>query len=137
MEDFSSRLMEALKVIKKDRGYPTDTDVTATSTILPTSRKWSDPRDDLNEDSHLWYELMALVDHNEELFNQLAYFRASGSILSRGKNSYIMKPLIDSTGNRGWPNEASYLEMRDKHLKNHAETLRAALLKMHWSCDPR
>ena len=139
--DFSARLRQTLDQIQSGKRYDvTETEVTATSeaeTISLTSVKWSDPRqEDFPADSKEWERLMALVEHTPELHSMLNTIRGVGANLVPGKTSYLLRPVIDPTGNKGWATEAEYNDMK-KHLKSYQGTIEGALMQLHKRCAVR
>ena len=79
-----------------------------------------DPRPDL-KDSVLWQQFLASAkdtDPGLELYSALLYMRACGTVFRKlAGNEMGLKiglcPLIDSTGNDGWPSQEEY--NREKH----------------------
>ncbi len=82
-----------------------------------------DPRSDL-KDTVLWQQFLAATkdtDPSLELYSALLYMRARGTIFHKlGKNNIGLKiglcPLIDPTGDDGWPSQDEYNREKRKAL---------------------
>ena len=96
-----------------------------------------DPRPDL-KDTLLWQQFLAAakdVDPSEELYSALLYMRACGTIFHKLEgNSMGLKiglcPLIDSSGNDGWPSQEEYNREKHKALDSVSGKLIELLKKM-------
>ena len=115
----------------------TETEVTVTytplenETISLASVKWCDPRAvDMPDDSALWCQLHELLADLSELQNIIETFRGIGSTLVRGKKSYMIKPIIDTTGATGWIDQKQYDDMKQKDLMPYQGTLARALIQL-------
>lgn len=113
-----------------------DTNVTVTNdliiyepkTIAPASGKWFDPRqEDMPSDSHLWSHLMEYVQKEQSLFDTLNTIRGVGATITFEKNTYVIKPRIDPTGDTGWETEDMYNQIKKQELMPHIVLIKEAL----------
>lgn len=148
MMNFSERLRQAIEQVEygkrlndlRSHEQVTVENVTATSaqdTIVPMPGEWIDARSaDLPDDSQLWYQLMALVQHDKELFAMLDSLRESGTTLQKQTTMYKLVPVIDATGKYGYVSEDDFNDMT-RHLEDKKETLTMALTQVHRRCAGR
>jgi hypothetical protein len=77
-----------------------------------------DPRPDLEEDHHLWKQLLTIAhSKDEELAKVLHGLRCGGTRIKKENKRYVLRPDIDPTGRVAWETEEDYRELRDKYLK--------------------
>lgn len=90
----------------------------------------SDPRPDLKEDSSLWLTLLGRVDHSgdDSLLGTLLAVRCEGATLEEKGKNYVIRPVIDPTGYKGWRSQKDYAAFRDKWMEPYRKKI-ADLLK--------
>ncbi|OPY59150.1 MAG: hypothetical protein A4E55_00367 [Pelotomaculum sp. PtaU1.Bin035] len=85
---------------------------------------YEDPRKDLEEDSNLWCQMLAEADKvSDQLRKNLWDMRTWGTRIVRGKTQFVLRPDIDPTGAKAWPDREMYEEWRDKLLKPYAKQI--------------
>ena len=84
------------------------------------------------EDSLLWMELFHITAkwNLENLASMLAYIRNVGARLVTDEQfGYVIQPVIDNTGFRGWPSQADY-DREKQCLAKHTPILIRALQEL-------
>ena len=75
---------------------------------------WPDEADDPGAeispgDTHLWLILLREAKSLDiELWSKLAYLRGAGCRLEQGTKGYVIRPIIDAEGKRGWTSVEEY-----------------------------
>ncbi len=89
-----------------------------------------DPRmEDLAEDTLLWQELLAdAAELSDRYHDVLRGIRTKGTVLKQNsKGAFIIRPVIDPSGRRGWKSENEYKEWRDRWVKKYIPNILEAL----------
>lgn len=86
-------------------------------------------------DHELWLELFQITDklygEKSEVFSKLHAFRLVGLAVKAGKSMYVLRPIIDVTGNySAWKNIAEYEKHRNKHLVPLTEEIKTVLIEL-------
>jgi len=85
-------------------------------------------------DHELWLELFQIIDklygEKSEVFSKLHAFRLVGTCLKKIKTMYVLRPIIDTTGNYAWQSVAMYEEFRNKHLVPLTEEIKTVLIEL-------
>jgi hypothetical protein len=91
-------------------------------------RVYEDRYPELTNDSRLWIELFMITDSpNHKLSDMMMYIRATGAILVPDQQwGYVIQPVIDSTGQKGWQSQQQY-EQERKYLVPYGNALISAL----------
>jgi hypothetical protein len=91
-------------------------------------RVYQDRYPELTNDSRLWLELFMITDSpDHKLSDQLMIIRATGAILVPDQQwGYVIQPVIDSTGQKGWQSQQQY-EQERKYLVPYGNALISAL----------
>lgn len=92
---------------------------------------FADPRPDIDNDKNLWVTLFVEADRiNYKLSDALFGFRCIGAKLAKKESGYMLRPVIDETGNCGFKDWAEYREQTDKWLKPHTGQLKFLLTNL-------
>lgn len=103
---------------------------------------WEDPRPDLSSDHRLWQRILKAA-HNLpdekaafELVCILNGIRSGGTLLMKGKDSFVFRPLIDDPNDpgKGWASQEEYEYMRDKYMKPHLNNIKVLLAVLKQEC---
>jgi hypothetical protein len=104
---------------------------------------YADPRPDIDEDKLLWVTLFLEADRvNYKLSDALFGLRCVGARLEKTDTGYVLRPVIDPTGNCGFKDWAEYREQADKWLKPFLGPLKGLLrdleakTKEWWEAKP-
>lgn len=86
-------------------------------------------------DHELWLELFKITDklygEKSEVFSRLHAFRLAGLAVKAGKSMYVLRPIIDVTGNySAWKNIAEYEKHRNKFLVPLTEEIKTVLIEL-------
>ncbi|MBU2703898.1 hypothetical protein Ga0466249_005048 [Sporomusaceae bacterium BoRhaA] len=94
-------------------------------------RVYQDQYPELTNDSRLWLELFMITDSpDHRLSDQLMIIRATGAILVPDQQwGYVIQPVIDSTGQKGWQSQQQY-EQERQYLVPYTQTLITALMDL-------
>jgi hypothetical protein len=79
---------------------------------------YADPRPDIDGDAKLWVTLFILAERiNYKLSDAMFGFRCVGATLEKQESGgYILRPVIDPTGNCGFKDWLEYRKQADKWL---------------------
>lgn len=95
------------------------------------------PRPDLQGDASKWAMLLRLAhENNEQFYGVLHGIRAGGTILKEAKTAsgikrWILHPIIDPSGNKGWASQDEYNEAREKFLMPYKQELSELLSQLY------
>jgi len=86
-------------------------------------------------DHRLWLELFQIIDklfgESSEVFSRLHAFRLAGACIKKSKAMYVLRPIIDVTGNySAWKNIAEYEKYRNKFLVPLTEEIKTVLIEL-------
>lgn len=85
-------------------------------------------------DHELWLELFQIIDklygEKSKIFSKLYAFRIAGTAIKESGNMYVLRPIIDSSGNFAWKSIEEYMEFRDRHLVQFTEEITTILSKL-------
>ncbi len=84
------------------------------------------------EDSLLWMELFQITAswNHENLASMLAYLRNVGArLIPDERFGFVLQPVIDPTGFRGWPSQADY-DREKQCLNKYTQVLIEALVEL-------
>ena len=77
-----------------------------------------DPRPDIDNDYAIWVSLFAETDGKAPMLSDALFgLRCVGATLAKTESGYVLRPVIDETGNCGFADYAEYREQADKWLK--------------------
>jgi len=78
--------------------------------------KIKDPREDLKQDSKLWFILLQKAyAKNHDLYCELCGFRCMGTRLKKTtKGRYVLRPDIDPTGELAWKSQEDYDQAKQR-----------------------
>ena len=92
---------------------------------------YADPRPDIDGDARLWVTLFLEADKvNYKLSDALFGLRCVGARLEKNDTGYVLRPVIDETGNCGFKDWVEYRDQADKWLKPHLGQLKFLLANL-------
>lgn len=134
MGSFSKTLQQT----KTEQETPPVTPDEQQTTEIKPPELWEDPRPDLADDHKLWQRFLKAA-HNlpdEKIAFQvtgiLNGIRCGGTLLVKGNNGFVLRPLIDP--DKGWGSLQEYEYMRDKYMKPHIESIKVLLAVLKQEC---
>ncbi len=85
-------------------------------------------------DHELWLELFQITDklygEKSNVFSKLHTFRMAGTAIKKSKRMYVLRPIIDVSGNYAWESMAKYEEFRNKFLVPLTEEIKTVLIEL-------
>lgn len=100
------------------------------------------PRPDIKWDSSKWATLLRLASERDEgLYGALNGIRTGGTTLKvgrtpDGKKKWVLKPIIDPTGNVAWSSLNEYEEARKNYLLPHMDDVIVLLKELEERWPP-
>lgn len=86
------------------------------------------------QDHELWLELFQIIDklygEKSEVFSKLQAFRLAGTAIKKSKKMYVLRPIIDVSGNYAWESVVKYEEFRNKFLVPLTEEIKTVLIEL-------